>query len=636
MKHKIPVRKRVLITVMALCLLLSSVLGIVIPANAASFASKWAWRDESGNIYIRVEDKKKTSDIYYQTLGFTITRCVLESKVPVEEQYITVRFNEFQEVELGNGQIGTAFVISEAELMQKIAAASGDWLADIQSGKTCYLRFDSIMMTVNGYYDEPICFSGWMLSDKNQDYLYNDYNPHPGVYDKFCKEDLKTVYGWASPKSIDTHFDIWLLYNGGKEEATFVSSDHVATIGKGISPTAVNSSCHDMGAHTKIPEYFTWNHSDEFDLSQGIPSGENITNGYGADTWYGNADIHKYEEEKVYTISYDLIYHTYDPIYMTQAGNYVLDANGDKIQIGLEDNVHHVPFTAQTKRKVMYLFAANVNLYELTEVDVYNSVYPGDANIWTFPGNTVQMEVELDGEINPSQAPDWNTDPEMHIIWPEWYSDSIVIDVGEGAAAAALKEKEIKDSLASAWENNSRSEYDPIEEVESWNDLIEVNYIKYLDNEPVKALDTSRIYINYKDMPAGKDDTTYLFKEGQVTVTIPKDVANGAYSTSMDVLYTRRILNDNMVKAFSTEDNEDSIYNHLKSGYEQNEPVYVHTPVISPVSITNGETGTQLITENLTSHTGLVDKDGRVPDGKAIYELILDNEIKANIETNTL
>ena len=199
--------------------------------RAESYASRYAWRDDSGNIILRTEDHKRTSNICYQTLGWTITRCALGTQDAMEDQYITVRFNgSLQDVPIGNGYTTSAFVVSESEFLSKIASVSGDWLADIQSEKPCYLRFDAIMCTWD--YSLPVYaqFSGAMLSDNNQDYFGNPaYQPpsKSGVYDKFSKDSLKKVYGWTSPESIETHYNIYLLYNGGKEAEPIESDEMV-------------------------------------------------------------------------------------------------------------------------------------------------------------------------------------------------------------------------------------------------------------------------------------------------------------------------------------------------------------------------------------------------------------------------
>ncbi len=593
---------------MLLLLFVCSIMINPIKAKAESYASRYAWRDDSGNIIIRTEDHQRTSAICYQTLGFTITRCELGTQNTIEDQYITVRFNgSLQDVPIGNGYTTSAFVMTESEYLSKIASVSGDWLADIQSEKPCWIMFDAIMCTWDYSLPDYRQFSGALLSDNNQDYRPNLSNPIPGVYDKFTKERLKYhTYGWYDPEKIETHFRIPLLYNGGEEAEPIESDELIARTGK------------------KEPSFYAWNTSDEYDLFDGIPSGEDITSGYGADKWYGNFGIAQHTKEKEYIVSYDFVYHTYheEEIYGDR------DTDGDGINdasvvVGHEtvedsNSPHHYPVKYRLDRIASYYYVLGINLYELTKSDVYNSTYPGDVIHYDIP-SSVPMEVELDGEMNPATVIDWTSDEDVHIKWPEPYNSTIVIDCGEGLSAAQAKARYYDGIL----HDDVITGEDPVKGVNIKNDLVEINGIKYMDNQWVEnVVDARTKLIPYKLLTNGKDDATYLFQEESKTVTIPKDVANGSYATDIEVTYKKRVLNDMSLLAFTSA--TDGIRNHLKPGYEQNEPVYVHTPVISPASITDEEQTTQLINENRSAYSE-ADNNGNMPDGKAAYELILDN-----------
>lgn len=583
--------------------------------EAASAINKFAWRGDDGNIYLRTEDHKRTSDICYRTLGWTITRCELGTTNTIDDQYITVRFNGATQVPIGGGFTTSAFSVSEAEFLSKIAAVAPDWLADIQSGKTCYVMFDAIMITWDYSLDETAQPSGIMVSDNNKDYLTNDDNPIPGVYDKDTKDDLKyKTYGWAYPENIETHFNIPLLYNGGEDEEPVRSDEFVQTTGK------------------SLPDYYTWNTSSQFDLSQGIPSGEDITNGVGADKWYGNFSIGSHTAERVYHLTYDFVYYTVEYITTTEYetnpdGSYKLDANGKKIVKGQKietvQTTHHLPKVFSLTRTASYYYLLGINLYELTGASVYNSTYPLDRINYNWGLGEIDVDVEKDNVMNPREVTDWTSKENLHVKFPDDYTDVIVMECGMGYGAAIglmnLVEQAIyDDQITSA---------DYIKAVESKNDLVRINGITYMDNEWVShANDTTINRIPYKILPTGKDDSVYAFTEKSTTVKIPETVANGSYITDMELTYKKRALNTEETRAVSASAMGDSIQNHLKPGYEKNEPVNVHTPVISPVKIVDGEQETQLVEDNKSNHTGPVDKDGRVDDGKALYELILDHE----------
>lgn len=622
-----------------ICLTLLSIITLtaaISSTSEAGNAAKYATVSPNGDIILTTYDHRKTSSVHYKTVGWTVTRCALGTKTPIDEQYFTIRFNDAVE---DKGDIWTTsdYMIPEAQVMSRIAEVDGSWLADIQgdSEQPCYLKFDAIMICIDDSKSDAEKYSGTMLSENNQDYLFNPFAKYPGVWDKFTKDDLKyNTYGWASPASIETHFDIYLLYKGGKVKEPVVNSDWYRDI-YWYSPidgkyNQDNGSMIDSSLMR--PKFYTWNTSDVYSLHDGIPSGEDITNGYGADGWCGYERVSHYEEERTYRLSYDLVYHTYEP-------EYDFDAEGNPFVVGTLDIVHHVPTTYDVTRKADYYYAMYLDLYEFDESFVYNSVYPGDEI--HYPSiQSANIKAILDGESNPASVDDWNTDPEKHIKWPAEYTDTIEIDCGEGIGSVedmmAKLDVYLYDDVIDSW--------DYIKEVSSWNDLVEINGTKYLNDEVVThANDTSKVRGSETEASMKTQGElrytetvtdNYMFHEQETTVTIPKDVANGAYSTDLEVQYIRKIVADNLLKPFSSWDiltgSQDSIFNHLKPGYEQNEPVFVHTPVIAPVTIRDGEDSTQLINENRTGDMSTTEDEkkdyGLVKDGNAAYELILDNE----------
>lgn len=617
-----------------LCIvILAAATGIV---SEAGNAARYATISPDGDIILTTYDHRKTSSVHYKTVGWTVTRCILGTKTPIEDQYFTVRFNDAVE-DVGDVWTTSEYMIPEAQVMERIAEVDGSWLADIQgdSEQTCYLVFDAIMICIDDSKDEMEKYSGFMISEKNQDYSINDLARYPGVWDKFNMDDLiNNTYNWAAPSSIQTHRRIYLPYKKGKPKEPMVNNNWYRDI-YWYSPIdgKYNSDNSTMIPSSYLrPRFYTWNTSEVYDLHDGIPSGEDITNGYGADGWCGHERVSHYEEERTYRLSYDLVYHTYEP-------EYDYDSEGNRYQVGTLDIVHHVPTTYDVKRKADYYYAAYLDLYELDETYVYNSVYPGDEISYKAP-QSANIRTILDGESSPAAVDNWETDPEKHIRWPAEYTETIEIDCGEGEGSVTDMQAKLDvylyDDVIDSW--------DYIKEVSSWNDLVEINGTKYLDDEVVThANDTSKIRgseteASMKTQGGLRYTETvtdnYMFHEQEKTVTIPKDVANGAYATDLEVQYIRKAVADNLLKPFTTWDlvagSQDSIYNHLKPGYEQNEPVFVHTPVIAPVTIRNGEDSTQLIQEHRTEDMSTTEDEkkdyGLVKDGNAAYELILDKE----------
>lgn len=242
--------KRILITIITPLVLLASVMVSSINANAATvYSSRYAWRDDAGNIIFRALDKKASSDRTYLTLGYTITRCVLGTQEPIDDQYFTYRCDNpfFNETGVGGGLITTDYVLSETEFLSNVQATNGAWLEDIESGETCWIKIDAIMCVVNGatqYLAQR--YSGALNSTTNQDYVSNLLHEHPGVWDKFTKENLvNNTYGWADGKKIYNHYDIYICYNGGEK------------IEPEIPPIDETLKQSEME-----PQYYTWNSND--------------------------------------------------------------------------------------------------------------------------------------------------------------------------------------------------------------------------------------------------------------------------------------------------------------------------------------------------------------------------------------
>lgn len=393
-----------------------------------------------------------------------------------------------------------------------------------------------------------------MNSEENQDCSVNFLAQYPGVWDKFTKDDLKyNTYGWAAPASIDTHFDIYLLYNGGKPKEPVISADWYRDIYwySPIDGQYNQDNASIINSSLMRPKFYTWNTSDVYNLHDGIPSGEDITNGYGADGWCGYERVSHYEEERTYRLSYDLVYHTYEP-------EYEYDEEGIAHEIGTLDIVHHVPTTYDVKRKADYYYAMYLDLYELNETNVYNSVYPGDEINYKAP-QSANIRTILDGESNPVSV-DWSADPDKHIKWPEEYKETIEIDCGEDMSSVVEMQKQLETYLY----DDVIDEWDYIKEVSSWNDLVEINGTMYLNDEIVShANDTTKVrgsetWDAMKSQGELKYTETvtdnYMFHEQEKTVTIPKDVPNGAFSTDIEVEYVRKIIADNMLKPFTSYD----------------------------------------------------------------------------------
>lgn len=629
--------------------------------------SKVAWNTNDVSEIIGKEldthDKILTSKIGYQTIGLTITRCELGTKNPIKQDWIALEYNpdSIQDVIQGDGTSRSYFGFSMENIMNIIGSYSADWLSDIKSGELCYVKVDSVMITVNyNFKDEnsqdsggAFCGPGHALFE-----FINSSNDKPAVYDNVgvgkSPDDLIHAYGWASPKSIRTHFDRYILFAGEEDvEPTVFPSDPDDGFFKRTGKTD--------------PHYYTWNTSDNsgeavdgpFHLDKGIPSGENITNGVGSDTWFGNYEVrwHKGEKDFINRFKFSVDYswkdweQDHDPITREPIGEpYEVTRHGTYP----EDEEDRIKIWSDIKRAYKYYYISNINMYEIADIAVCNDVYPGDWISYSYPGNSIPMDAQINGIANPKEKDSWLTTIDQHVKWPErneeWQNKSASVPKQDSESEAKAMAAEKFDELVEKWYNivhdDVITEDDPVKGVASWNDYLKLDNVLYMNGvtgyTPVTQTTTysdgRKIYYGVntteeadsdakaaqnscKDLPNGEDDGLWKFKESKETVLIPREVANGAYPTSMQATFIKRILDNSTGKTFS----EAPISQHIKPGFGKNEPVYIHTPVVGPVTILDADTGTQLITENLTSDTEIVNKDGTTTDGKVISELILDH-----------
>lgn len=537
------VHKRIVSFVLALCLFAGMLVTVKAAGNDGVAVSNSIFLDEAGNFVFMSYDKKKTGSVSYKTLGFTISRCVsVDKEEYTPEEYVIIPLSTsmtpMEVVSETNSHICHKWTINADYVMDLIAANFPDWAAELMDSTGYYLKFDAIMTVMHG--DS----SSGMLSSSGH-YIGT-------VYDKHNKDALKAAEAWADPGKIDSHFDKYFFVGEmvGDDEVNPTDApadEFVETIGK------------------DGPYYRTWNFSpgDKFDLSKGIPTSEDITNGFEADGWYGIADIGKHKTQKTiplpFTISFN-IYHTGD--------------DGETLAQRVQKDISvYIPVSAS------YFYIQNIALYDFKDAFIENSVYPGDTIVHTGEEGTVDFDVKINGTENPEEVASWYPDDSVHVVWPSndpndyEYDHFITTDSGEDEARAQA-EQVARNVIGKA---------------KVYNDRLIINGIIYMSDAEADG-DSPLTY-----EVIGDDD--YAVEEFEETVTIPSNVANGVYPTENQVRYIRAVPGTGTARIFEAL--------HIKEGFEQNEPVHVHTPVISPVTIIDPDTGekfegeqTQLIEEN--------------------------------------
>ncbi|MCR5238241.1 MAG: hypothetical protein K6E34_13675 [Lachnospiraceae bacterium] len=150
-------------------LLIITIIFGIIPFKNAQAASKekgattsgWdVFVDANGDVNVITNDKKKTSSIYYRTIGFTISRGKFNPSMKklhsgASTDNFTVLIDSMAvDTSTEGGREINAFKLPYATMKSLIGGCSGEWLQEIEDaekfGGTAYVRFDCIMIIYHG------------------------------------------------------------------------------------------------------------------------------------------------------------------------------------------------------------------------------------------------------------------------------------------------------------------------------------------------------------------------------------------------------------------------------------------------------------------------------------------------------
>ncbi len=223
--------------------------------------------DDDGYVCIETTDKKRTSNIWYHTEGFSISRCVynpcakqLHSGNATEHIWEDDLSASATEVTIG----GIAYNTFRVHINDLLAGASAEWREEVQkaldgTGPAVYIRYDALMYVYHGETKIPHAFINSPPVDGR--------NP----------SELQGAESWANPSGIATHYNRYLLIGGQKKPEI---------------PEIVEDEPISLDEKSPL-EFWTGNFSDEWDLYNesdpysGIPSGESVTNKAKASRWWG-------------------------------------------------------------------------------------------------------------------------------------------------------------------------------------------------------------------------------------------------------------------------------------------------------------------------------------------------------------
>lgn len=580
-------------------LLLIFILSLTVNIVAMAGSPHWEQIDEglhqdpvTGDFVYITYDKEKTSDIYYRTQGFTIADAYKDANGNIVETNVGEFTFALSDPKIdgvatppdANGIIKTTWTIPQSVVMEKIAATSPEWYNKIMnpSGEV-YLKMDAILAVQDKHrYDDPYglgeAWSGSLLPDGT--YVGE-------VWDKHTYEELKALYGW-DPSYFDNHFDKALLIALGliEDDNNQFSGDAPIATDLDKYPTPGGEMVDIIGK--RVPDFRTYNYdpTGRFNIGQmnggGIPTSEDVTNGYNADEWYGWSGISKRSgATHSWTFSGNISWD--DSI---KVGSHY-DATLGQMVDDYVDVTRTKPYSYTVKRTVRYWYLDTCAFYDLDNVLDENEVFPGGQHSFTSYIET-QITCTVNGiDLTSTTSISYVPNDDYHVDWPVLTADQMKINVhgsSEGSAAATFN-------------GIAEGRVIPAEEIYVRNDELTINGNTYMSGGQYQYKD----FHENKGEPntysgIGGDD--YGLEEAEERGTIPSNTANGDYGTSITANYKQVVLGTRNIKSWNKSPDNTSIGERIVAAFLQNELVRVHTPTISPVEICDPDTHEKLKLED--------------------------------------
>lgn len=224
---------------MAVCILL------FLAANPIEAKANELYFDQEGNLYYVTHEKKATGSTRYMTIGWIIKRYDMPIDV-AGQQYVVVTKTNYKPDEVdpdNNKYIYSYFKSDKSEILNAIKSKYQEWY-DILVNYGDYVYIDSVMTIVSGTQQK-----GW---------LYQGGRYEGEVY--FTYEGIAGARNWASRESIKQNFDMMVKFP--------VINSPTGPSGKILKEELVSISSSVYGSFT--------NGANEYDISLGIPSGEEM------------------------------------------------------------------------------------------------------------------------------------------------------------------------------------------------------------------------------------------------------------------------------------------------------------------------------------------------------------------------
>lgn len=602
--------------------------------------------DESGNFIYQTLDKKKVSSLHYKTIGFTFSRIKrgIGNPKTSTDPYVGGKNNRetvlcpltdasasYTSYEYTAG--GTTWIVSNwvmpYDFVTGCIKQDPVWWAEIEdmmaNNEEIYIGCDAILTTCT-----DSTYADGSIRHKVSGVFYFG-KPYGKYWDYTNYQQLFGIFSSAKNiASIKDHYNKFFLLNGTPGPADEDEDDDYIFIKKKIDSDSQNVNVSQVAQAS--PDTYTYNVSDRFDIGTAIPTTEDFQNTVELDPWYGRFALRhkKFSKTSRFPVAITFTWHTYTP---KQVPNE--DGKGTHTEYTQVTHTGSYTNVISYTRKAEYWMLTDASFYELLSSDVKWD-FPAD---YTYAGEvaqTVPFSITYNGTS-------WSTGTQMkassviydkddyyegdsfvpaehcgHAKIPELDTTLYSLDLGVVADEAAGKAAA---DAAAAEEVKRRTEG---KDIKTTNDTLTLNGVQYLTENGMLYENDSTVLSQALASNGG-----YEIEQGvadtvtaSTTITIPEKAANDNYPTTLDTMYEAFMFNNGMrgskpaSEEFNIEGDEDK--KNIKEGYKQNEPIKVHSPVFSPISIDDSGSTKQAVSRGSNGYNA----DGSVnwypqlnPDG---------------------
>lgn len=576
----------------------------------------------TNNIVYTTVDQERTSNTYYHTVAYTIARATVDSNGKLVEteprQEITVYLDNTKYVEYENNAVGgqvalNKWTIKYDAMLDTIKTQFPDWYAELvtaPTNKTLALKLDPVLnLTINGD----------ILGGLN-----------PTEVTKYNIAEYAKLYSWLNKFAVKK-FDRGLI----KQLAEAVAAGEMTAeeAMKKLEEEKTFTSGKHIGKDT--PNYYTfnWNPKGQFDLGDAIPTSEDVRNGYQADAWYGQALVNQKKASNEWTFQG---YLRWKREVSVQTGTHTDPVTGnieaDYSTVTIHESEHYA-YTVE--RAVAYWFLTYAEFYDLEHVTDENTVFPTGTHEFNDKTGVIDMDCTINGEdLTTSTSYDSMPDDNYHVDWAD-------ADKSRGNHRHDTPEMDSKGAAQAEFDSYSESMIKTAYDIFVQNDQLSIDGHTYMNgarHEYRNGQDAGYVGQTWAYSEIAESDYRFADERQDTGMTgdaerIPPTIKNKEYTTTITVNYKQRIT----PSGTHTESKSgkgailpEAVPTGIGKDFPSQEPIRVHTPVISPVVLLDPDTGNQLDVHSVAEYkkTQLVDGSvegfGDAYNENADYQLLLD------------